>query len=433
MKVPSLIRKYSVLVYAVFLVLSVTGAVFWNSYSTLRRFEDTTDKLLLGKAGLAEGVFGTLATDLLDDPAALQAKITALRDGEPDISSIIVYERLSDGDGFRTIASTDPEDADTVRTEFPYMLAWAEEDGAAFSAEEDGVRSWNVLKRIGDQGLVFFRFSLSENEAFVRRAIIRSYAVTVGTLAIVILLLLHHLRFSKYALRAADLEEVNRMKDDFISMASHELRNPMSVIRGYADLLGDDPSPEERKRYVGKIARTAEGMADLVDDLLDVSRLEQGRFPVNPVDTDIRSILVPLVDDYGKVAKEKGLDLVFHDGAVPSVSADPDRTRQVLSNLLSNAVKYTEKGSVTVSVEANGGKVVVTVADTGFGISSEAMKDLFTKFYRVKTDRTADVRGTGLGLWISREIARRMGGELGAESIEGVGSHFRLYLRKADS
>jgi len=433
MKVPSLIRKYSVLVYAVFLVLSVTGAVFWNSYSTLRRFEDTTDKLLLGKAGLAEGVFGALATDLLDDPATLREKITALRDGEPDITSIVVYERLPGGDGFRTIASTDPEDADTVRTEFPYMLAWAEEDGAAFSTEEEGIRSWNVLKRIGDEGLVFFRFSLAENEAFVRRAIVRSYAVTIGTLAIVILLLLQHLRFSKYALRSADLEEVNRMKDDFISMASHELRNPLSVIRGYADLLGDDPSPEERRDYVGKISRTTEGMSELVDDLLDVSRLEQGRFPIRTVDMDIRSVLATLVDDYRKSAKEKGLDLVFHDAEVPRVSADPDRARQVLSNLLSNAVKYTEKGSVTVSVAEDGERVIVTVADTGYGISSEAMTDLFSKFYRVKTERTSEIRGTGLGLWISREIARRMGGELGAESIEGVGSHFRLYLRKTDS
>ncbi len=437
MKPLPVIRKYSVIAYAVVLIFVVTGAVFWNSFSILRRFEDTTDTLLLSKAGVAEEVFGILSAEFLDAPDVLQEKVSELAAREPDISAIVVYEREEDGDGFRAVASTDREDIGTIRTELPYLLAWNEDAGSAFLGNEGGTRYWNIVKRIGNDdtrgGLVFFRFSLAENDAFVRDAIVRSYAVTAVTLVFVLILLVHHLRFSRYAVRALDLEDVNRMKDDFISMASHELRSPMTIIRGYADLLGEEPTEEERKEYVGKIATTTERMTELVSDLLDVSRLEQGRLPIDPTDMSLRETLVPLAEDYGKAAKEKGLDFVFEEGDLPTVHADPARVRQILVNLLSNAVKYTAEGSVTVSVATERDRVTITVADTGFGISSEDMGKLFTKFYRVKTDRTAEIQGTGLGLWIAREIARKMGGELGAESIEGVGSHFRLSLKKADS
>lgn len=436
MKSSPTVRKYSVLAYAVFLVSAVTAVIFLNSYSVLRRFERTTDALLLSKAGLAEEVFGVLASGYLDSPEVLQGRVSELASREEGLSAVVVYERDRGGDGFRAVASTDPEDIGTLRSEFPYMLAWDEEAGTAFLSTEGGERFWNIIKRIGTggsrQGLVFFRFSLAENDAFVRDAIVRSYGFTAVALLFVIILLVQHLRFSRYAIHALELESVNRMKDDFISMASHELKSPMTVIRGYADLLAEDPPAEDRKEYVGKIAVTAERLSVLVNDLLDVSRLEQGRLPINTAAMDIGDVLAPLAEDYAVAAREKGLGFVYNPAVLPKVNADPDRVKQILVNLLSNAVKYTSTGSVRVGAVEERDRIVITVADTGFGISSEDMKKLFGKFNRVRTEKTAEIQGTGLGLWIAREMARKMGGELAAESIEGVGSHFRLYLRKAD-
>ena len=111
--------------------------------------------------------------------------------------------------------------------------------------------------------------------------------------------------------------------------------------------------------------------------------------------------------------------------------ADPDRVKQILVNVLSNAVKYTPKGTVEVTVTDERDTVSVTVADSGLGISAEDMEHLFSKFYRVRNAETERISGTGLGLWIAREIARKMGGDLTAESIHGVGSHFTLHLKKA--
>ncbi|NTW46131.1 MAG: HAMP domain-containing histidine kinase [Candidatus Moranbacteria bacterium] len=434
-RLPSL-RKHSVVAYAVLLVVAVTAAIFWNSYYSLRRFESSTDALLLSKARLAEEVFGTLSSDYLASPERLQAKVGELGSGERDVAAIVVFRRAEDGEGFRVVASTDPEDVGSVRSELPFMLAWEEEAGSAFLTNDAGGRYWNIVKRIDADsekaGLVFFRFSLAENDAYVRSAVNRVYGVTFVTLIPVLLLLLHHLRFSRYAIRALELEEVDRMKDDFISMASHELRSPMTVIRGYVDLLTSGCTPEEAREYIGKIEATTERLSQLVDDLLDVSRLEQGRLPIDPIRTDLGGILEALADDYGIIAKEKGLVFGYGRSDTPPVLADPERVKQILVNLLSNAVKYTPEGSVTLSAKEDGDRVVVTVADTGLGISAESLRDLFAKFYRVRTEGTAEISGTGLGLWISREIARRMGGDIEAESIEGVGSHFSLSLPKAD-
>ncbi|NTW13513.1 MAG: hypothetical protein HGA31_00590 [Candidatus Moranbacteria bacterium] len=434
MKPLPLIRKQSVVVYSIFLILVVTAVIFWNSYYSLKKFEESTDALLLSKARLAEEVFGTLSSDLLSNPDRLQQKVKELKLGESDIAAIIVYVRSENGEGFRSIASTDQEDVGNIRSEFPYFLAWEEEAGSAYISNDSGVRYWNIFRRIDSdgerKGLVFFRFSLAENDAFVRSAIDRVYGVAFVTLFLVFLLLLHHLRFSRYAIRALELEEVDRMKDDFISMASHELKSPMTIIRGYVDLLGSECGPEERKDYIGKISMNADRLTLLVDDLLDVSRLEQGRLPMRMTETDLGGILKPLIVDYGIIAQEKGLKFLFEDAAFPAVYADPERVKQILVNLLSNAVKYTPKGTVAVTVKERAGRVIVTVADTGLGISSEDLKNLFSKFYRVKSEQTEQITGTGLGLWISREIARKMEGDLEVESIKGVGSHFSLFLKR---
>jgi signal transduction histidine kinase len=131
------------------------------------------------------------------------------------------------------------------------------------------------------------------------------------------------------------------------------------------------------------------------------------------------------------VADKKGLELKNSLTPVAAASADPERVKQIIMNLVSNAIKYTAKGTVEIMGKEDAKFIYITVVDTGFGISSDNMKNLFSKFYRVKTADTEKIAGTGLGLWISREIARKMEGDIEVESIEGVGSHFTLKLKKA--
>jgi len=168
-----------------------------------------------------------------------------------------------------------------------------------------------------------------------------------------------------------------------------------------------------------------------VEDLLDVSRIEQNRLPIDLKEIDLSTIVLELADEMSVLANEKGLELKKSVPEICNVLADPERLKQIIVNLLSNAIKYTPAGSVEIQIKEDEKTVFLTVADTGLGISAEDMKNLFSKFYRVKTQFTNGISGTGLGLWIAREIAQKMGGDLKVESIEGVGSHFTLSLKKA--
>lgn len=437
--------KNPVVLYSVLLVFSVTAVIFGNTYYSIRKFEGSTNDLLINKVSLVEKTVAVFSEEHLDSPEILREKINRLKAEEPEIAVVSVAVRAEDGDGFVTLASTDAEDEGVEVDSIGHAIAWDNEEGTAFLSGEGGERFWNVIRRIegtdGEKlGLVFFRLSLAENDAFVQAMISRVYTVTSLTLLFVLLLLLNHLRFSRYAIRANELEEVDRMKDDFISMASHELKSPITVLRGYTDLIGDgmrakdrDGSFSDERGYLKNMEFTLDRLGTLVEDLLEVSRLEQNRVPFEISSVDMAEIVRPISEDYAMQAKEKGLELVWNETSVPKVEADPERVKQIVANLLSNAVKYTPKGKVEILLKETGRDVTVTVADTGLGISAEDMKTLFGKFSRVRTVETEKISGTGLGLWIAREMARRMGGDIVAESIQGVGSHFSLRLKKSRS
>jgi signal transduction histidine kinase len=432
------VRRNPSIFYSLSLIVVVTGVIFWNSYYSLGKFQKSTDSLIQGKALLAERLFEVFAEDLVRDPETLSEKIQRIREKNPDISNIVVFTK-SDEEGFRSIASTDSEDMEKIWNEPFHFLAWSQEEGVAFLSNDQGKRFWNVLKQIradsGEKiGLVLFQLSLEENDAFISAEIRKVYFVAIISLLFVLLILANHLRFFRYAIRATELEEIDKMKDDFVSMASHELKSPITILRGYIDLMKDSASESEIRGHISKMDMTLERLSTLVEDLLNVSRLEQDRLPIDMKPTDLREILRPIADDFSILAKEKNIAFSYSDADLPrgDIVADPERMKQILVNLLSNAVKYTKEGSVGLSVSEKGNDVIITVADTGFGISAEDMGHLFGKFYRVRNVETDKIPGTGLGLWIAREIARKMGGDLTAESIRGVGSHFSLRLKKAE-
>ncbi|MDO8686639.1 MAG: GAF domain-containing protein [Candidatus Berkelbacteria bacterium] len=230
--------------------------------------------------------------------------------------------------------------------------------------------------------------------------------------------------------------EVEQMKQELISIATHELRTPITGIKGYLDMVleGDTGGVnDETKETIQDMAGITQKLADLVDDLLNVGRIEQGRIEVKPVPMDLGQFTSDIIKELSIQAKQKNLELVFQTPQIPQVKADPDRTRQILINLIGNAIKYTEKGSVTVSIETSKipnhpNSIITHVKDTGLGMSKEGQAKLFSKFYRVKTEKTRSITGTGLGLWITKKIVEMMGGKIWVESVEGKGSTFSFSL-----
>jgi len=229
------------------------------------------------------------------------------------------------------------------------------------------------------------------------------------------------------------------MKLDFVSMAAHELRTPLTVIRGYAELLnselGDKLSPEHQE-HLHRLEFNAANLGTLIDNLLNVSRIERGSYKIEPQSLDLVSLVKNAVTDLLDQANSKGQNLSFVESAekIPMVMADSSRINQVISNLITNAITYTPVGeSIKVSVTPQGSLVSVSVQDTGIGIPKEALSKLFTKFFRVSSVLEQGSKGTGLGLFISKSIIAMHGGEINVESEVGKGSTFSFTLPVATS
>lgn len=231
------------------------------------------------------------------------------------------------------------------------------------------------------------------------------------------------------------LEELDQLKDDFVSIASHELRTPMTAIRSYAWMAlnrSDIPLSEKLKKYISRTLISTERLINLVNDMLNISRIESGKVEVLPATFDIQKLSDDVISEVEAKASEKNLNLNVIKSNIPQIFADPDKVHQVLLNLLGNAMKFTPTGGVIkISFFSDGQFVETTVSDSGVGISADDLPRLFTKFGRLDKsyEATATSGGTGLGLFICKNLIELMGGRIKAYSA-GVnkGTNFTFLL-----
>lgn len=237
-------------------------------------------------------------------------------------------------------------------------------------------------------------------------------------------------------LRAAKeaAEAANAAKSTFLANMSHELRTPLNAILGFTQLLSLDPSlTASQCEQINIINRSGEHLLHLINDILEMSKIEAGRIALNPIAFNLHHLLATLEDMLQLRAVSKGLELCFEleDSLPEYVYADEGKLRQVLINLLSNAIKFTVQGRVVLRVKSLGNnplRLLFQVEDTGCGIAPEEMGSLFEPFMQTRSGQTASEGGTGLGLPISREFMRLMGGDLTVSSVVDRGSVFTVYL-----
>ena len=226
-----------------------------------------------------------------------------------------------------------------------------------------------------------------------------------------------------------ELEAASRAKSAFLATMSHEIRTPMNGVLGLTEVLLSGPLDVETREKLGLVRESGHTLVALINDILDYSKFEAGKLTVTPTDFDLRGLVDEVTALHRAPAQLKGVGLVLaFEGALPkTVRGDGLRLRQVVSNLVSNAVKFTERGEVRVVVtlaSAEPLRVRFSVADTGIGIASSAVERLFSPFEQAESSTTRRFGGTGLGLALSRNLVRLMGGDITVESVEGVGSRF---------
>jgi signal transduction histidine kinase len=232
------------------------------------------------------------------------------------------------------------------------------------------------------------------------------------------------------------LQELDKMKDQFVSNVSHELRTPHANIKLYLRLL-EHGKPEKYVEYMQTLHREVARQEKMIDYLLDISRLERCVTPIEAIPTDLNQLLDQLLIDRTILAAQRGLTLDYqpaHD--LPKALADPAGLTQVFSNLVTNAVNYTPSGGVvtvtTASRQHDGSDwVTFTVKDTGQGISTKELPHLFQRFYRGEVGRKATAPGTGLGLAICKDLINRLGGQITVDSEPGHGAAFTVWLKRA--
>jgi signal transduction histidine kinase len=240
-------------------------------------------------------------------------------------------------------------------------------------------------------------------------------------------------------LRSREIERADRLKSEFLASMSHELRTPLHTIIGFSELLGEElegPLNEKQKRFIQHIHNDSMHLLDLINDILDLSKIEAGRLELRPEPFDLTAMVTESIASVRGFAEAKSIALETFLDVPMAIEADRLRVKQALVNLLSNAVKFTpEGGRVCVEAAVREPYVAISVVDTGVGIPPEEHASIFDKFYQVGATTKGVREGTGLGLAITKRLVEQHGGSIDVESERNRGSRFTftIPLRKQES
>ena len=432
------------LIYTIVVAVLITGSFIFMAERFIGIANNAEERLINVRIGSLQDAFVSFAGDKIDDPIYLNNKIQNIIKANETIKSfrIIVKKTFTDPklglipNSYVIIASNNSDEINQIdnQASFLYTLAsGSPENSITISLNDNGERLFKTARAITNTegnilGVTMTTQTLSLADIAIESSITNSRILLFIVIILILLLFFRHSRIIDYMDLYKKLKEVDQLKDDFISMASHELRTPLTVIRGYAEFASQAPelSPET-KDYIAKIDISSQELNSLVSDILDVSRIDQGRMSfkiekINPSDI-IEKVVASLILS----AKEKRLNVSFDKTKIENnqyINIDVERFKQVVVNLVGNAVKYTNKGEIVVKQYVEKNRLYIRVIDTGLGMTEEEKMHLFEKFYRIKIEDTKDIRGTGLGLWITAKIIKEMNGNISVESIKGVGSHF---------
>lgn len=444
------LKKNWQVIYAGVLIILVPLAIVMNTFFIVNRFRKTVDVELQRTALIIGKMVEVTSQDIFDDKEALQQRLVEIARVLPEVRSLDILEKV--GEDFTVAASLYEDGIGRSAHGTQNILAWYNDQAIAYLTKSprpagmdqkltpqeirSNERFWSVVMPLHDMDgeklfLLNAKISLNVIDELVRENLFWSYIWLALTVLIVILILASNTRLFEFAILFRKLQEVDKMKDDFISMASHELRAPITAVRGYLSLFLEGAFgklDDKAQKIMATTFQITTHLGSLVEDLLDVSRIQQGRLEFDYEVVEVGPLIDTVVAQLKFEAEKKNIAYAYQrpESPPPKIRVDVKRLSQVLINLCSNAIKYTPSGSVTITTEMNDERLEIKVTDTGLGMSAEQREQLFQKFYRVKTEETSRIIGTGLGLWITKKLVEAMKGKIFVDSIVNVGSQFSV-------
>jgi signal transduction histidine kinase len=376
---------------------------------------------------------------------AMQLESLVLPSAEHDADRILADQRVIDA--FNKIATqSGTEDAefskDLLRLHEQYVHVYAGIAAAEAAGDQlEVVRLHNVedplYHAMRDQVAAAMELAQAEEEAVHETLETTSQWMLILSpvvFAIGFVLLLGLWRILEQADRARrktyrEIEQLSRLRGEFVSTVSHEFRTPLTGIQGFSEMMRDEVlSLDAMREYAGDINKDAQRLGRLMSDMLDLDQMESGHMTLSVQEVDLNRILVDAAAQFRPRAANHPIELDL-DATLPHLSGDYERMAQVVSNLLSNAIKYSPKGgAVELRTKRDARTVTLTVRDHGIGIPTEQLEKIFERYSRVETAATISIQGTGLGLPIVRQIVRRFEGKVWATSGSGEGSVFHVQL-----
>jgi signal transduction histidine kinase len=343
-----------------------------------------------------------------------------------------------EGEDVRIIASLEEEEIGTLsKNPDTYRYSYANpEETFVIPYVKDGVRMWQSLHLVRVAGFpnhyIFVETSLEHLDQLLAERVRTAYYWLVAILMTILFLLVRHVRLIDYSYLYREAKKANETKDLFTNMIAHELRAPLTAIRGYGSMIRERAGVDAATQHNAQEIESAAGrLVTIVSDLLDIARIQSGKMEITREQVHLSGLIRSVTEALHPGAVEKHIQLKVEDmdGSV-MVRSDEKRLFQVFTNVLSNAIKYTKEGTITIALSASSDRVEIRVKDTGMGISASDQQKMFAPFFRVEGKDTASITGTGLGLWVTKQLVELMEGSVGVESIKGIGTHVVITLPK---
>lgn len=408
-------------------VIPIAFLVSGQQFLTAAR--ENQERLEKDRVGMMHDLFSAYILATSFNQTKIQEEILALVALNPDITKFKVARE--EGKEIRIIASLEPSQIDSFADEAnTYRIGNTNPNEAIISPyAQNGIRYWQSFKLLRSDSMpdhyIFIETSLEHIDTLFSSRILSAYYWLIALLTIIFYLLLRHVRLIDYAHLYRETKRANEMKDLFTNMIAHELRAPLTAMRGYASMIRERNGVDDAtKRNALEIESASTRLVTIVSDLLDVARIQSGKLNIETGSVHVSGLIRSVIEALHPSAVEKNITLSVDDPYGNLVIAgDEKRFHQALTNVVSNAIKYTREGTIVVTLERMSDRIELRVKDTGMGISSENQKKLFAPFFRVSEKETASITGTGLGMWITKQLVELMGGSIGIESIKGVGTH----------